>query len=280
MVACQSRGTDIAQSFQGIPGSVPENTVRNHRLAFEWDLGFRCGIGTVFESNKWDLSADFTWFRTHHSKTATSAGGQFLIPLNAIPPLFASFVKTDWKIHFYTLDLKLGQSYFISPKLSFHPCAGIQSAWISQHIHTKSALIPPFAGQLNIRGENGFFGIGPLLSMQGKWFIASGLHFLAEGAGSLLWGAFTVRQGQTGSSHLHLDTHQVVPAAQLKLGIGYETNIYHNKYRIACSAAFENQYFWNQNQLPRFSFFPFERFERFSEDLSLQGLTVNATFDF
>jgi hypothetical protein len=68
--------------------------------------------------------------------------------------------------------------------------------------------------------------------------------------------------------------------AQLQLGIGYETNIYHDKYRIEISARYENQYWWNQNQLPYFAYFEPERFQRYAEDLSFQGLTVDARFDF
>jgi hypothetical protein len=67
---------------------------------------------------------------------------------------------------------------------------------------------------------------------------------------------------------------------QMQIGMGYETNIHHNQYRISVNARYEHQYWWQQNQMPYFPLASTYKFRRFSDDLSLQGLTVDVRFDF
>jgi hypothetical protein len=272
-------GTDYAQLFEGDPEFTPLDSVKNYRLKFKSDFGFRAGIGKIFTHDRWDLFLNFTWFRTKNSSTASLHGGQFLTPLHQMVPLEASQVKFRWNIHFYTLDLNLGRSYFMSPKIALHPYAGLKTAWISQHVRTKSAIFSPSVETVSTKEKNGFWGIGPQIGIDGKWFLGYGFNLFALGGGSLLWGQFDVLHKEQ-SSPSRFNTHQISPMAQLQLGIGYETNIYHDKYRIEISARYENQYWWNQNQLPYFAYFSPERFQRYAENLSLQGLTVDARFDF
>jgi hypothetical protein len=273
-------GTDYAQLFYCQSGVSKTDEVQNRRLTFKWDLGFRAGIGKTFDHDKWDLSLNFTWFRAKNSATSSLHKGHFLTPL--LPP----DAKIDWDIYFYTLDLNLGRHYFVSPNLAFHPYLGLKSAWISQHVKTSNNLFFPWIGPLKTKQKNGFFGLGPQLGIEGKWFLDYGFHLFTSGGGSLLWGDFDLIYKEKNTPlnphlcKLDFDIYEVVPMAQFQIGIGYETNIYRDTYRIQISALYENQYWWNQNPLPRFPGFAPQRFNRYSEDLSLQGLTVDVQFDF
>ncbi len=279
-------GTDYAQLFYGHPGATPTDPAYNRRLKFKWDFGFRAGIGTTFNHDKWDLFLNFTWFRTKNSAATSLHGGMFIAPLIPAPLLNASQAKVHWNIHFYTLDLDLGRNYFISPRVAFHPYVGLKTAWISQHVRTSSQVFFPIAESLKTKDRNGFWGIGPQLGVEGKWFLDYGFNLFASGGGSILWGDFDITHKEvspallTRREKINLDVHDVAPMAQFQIGIGYETNVYHNTYRIEISARYENQYWWSQNQMPYFAAFLPERFQRYSEDLSLQGLTVDARFDF
>jgi hypothetical protein len=278
-------GTDYAQNFQTFPGTAAENNVRNRRLTFKWDFGFRAGIGTTFDHDKWDLFLNFTWFRANNSSASSLHGSEFLTPLITQPPVFASQVKAHWNLHFYVLDLTLGRHSFLSPQLALHPYAGIKNAWIPQHIRSSSKLISN-SERVRTKQRNEFWGIGPELGISGKWFLGSGFNLFALGGGSFLWGEFTIRHHTRSefsfalNQDLKLDTHLVVPMAEFQLGIGYETNLYHGKYRLEVSTRYENQYWWSQNQLPYFSSLPSGRFQRYCEDLSLQGITLDVRFDF
>jgi hypothetical protein len=276
-------GTDYAQLFQTLPHLASENSVHNRKLTFKWDYGFRAGIGKRFAHDDWDLFLNFTWFRAKNSSASSLHSSSFLSPLAPIPPLEASQVKCRWNIHFYTLDLNLGRSYFTSPKIAFHPYLGLKTAWIAQHIRGHQAVFSPSSIALKTEQKNTFWGVGPSLGLEGKWFLDYGLNLFASGGGALLWGDFDVRHQETARSLPHtfnLDIHQIAPMVQFQLGIGYETNIHYNTYRLSVSCRYENQYWWDQNQLPYFSSQRGVRFRRYTEDLSLQGITLDVRLDF
>lgn len=283
-------GNDYATVYSTPPSSANSKST-DRKLKFKWDFGFRAGIGTTFNHDRWDLYLNFTWFQTENSAASSLHGGAGLIPLLGAPPLgpnevtLGSQAKIHWRLHFYTLDLDLGRHYFVSPRLAFHPFVGLKSAWINQNQNTKSKY---FLDQLHLKTktENDFWGIGPQLGMEGKWFLGSCFNLFGSVAGSLLWGDFDVHQKQRDTLlneetyRLSLDMHSVVPMTQMQIGIGYETNLCHNRYHIAINTRYEHQYWWNQNQMPYFPLPNVYKYRRFGEDLSLQGLTVDVRFDF
>lgn len=273
-------GMDYAQLFKGNPGITSSDSVHNRKLHFKQNFGFRTGIGTTFNHDKWDLYLNFTWFQAENSAASSLHGGTFLTPLAVPPPSPASQVKIHSKLGFYTLDLNLGRPYFLSSMLAIHPFVGVKGASIPQHIHTKGKTLD--SKTFRVKQKNSFLGVGPNFGIEGKWFLDYGIHLFASGGASLLWGDFDVHhrvESPHPSKSFNLDIHEVVPAAQMQLGLGYETNFHRDIYRISVKVCYETQYFWNQNQLPYFSSIP-NRFQRYSEDLSLHGLTVNARFDF
>jgi hypothetical protein len=280
-------GNDYAQLFKNTPGSTGSTPVKNRQLDFKWDYGFRAGIGTTFQHDKWDLYLNFTWFRTDNSSASSlHDSGAFLSPLTVVPPISASQVKVHWNIHFYDFALNLGRHYFISSACALHPYFGIKTAFISQIKRSSSEVFSPFFGTLTTKDKNGFWGVGPDIGIEGKWFVISGFNLFGSAGGAILWGDFDVSHKEYSPSFaatrydFHLDTHQIVPMTQFQLGMGYETNVYHNRYHIAVNARYEYQYWWRQNQMPSFTFSPTLKFQRYNEDLSLQGITVDVRFDF
>ncbi len=283
-------GTDYAVLYDGFPETTKAHG-KNRKLNFKWDFGFKAGIGTLLDQDKWDLALYFTWFRTTNSSASSLHDGKLLVPLLGAeyPELTsevtfaASQVKSRWTIHFYTWDLNLGRHFFVSKRLAFHPYVGVKVALIDQHVRTRSELFLPYSTNLSTKIKNDFWGFGPMLGGEGKWFLGTHFNVFGSAAASILWGEFFIRQHQhlTKSllDSLELSIHEVVPAAQFQLGIGYETNIHRDRYHIAANVRYEEQIWWNQNQMPYFPVGTF-KYKRFSEDLTLQGITVDVRFDF
>ncbi|MES2121996.1 MAG: Lpg1974 family pore-forming outer membrane protein [Chlamydiota bacterium] len=282
-------GNDYAVRYKDVPGS-PEAKAKDLKLNFKWNWGFRSGIGTTFDHDRWDLYLNFTWFRADNSAAASTHGGPGVIPLLGAPVAggvnAATQAKIHWNIRFYNLDLNLGRNYFVSSKLALHPFVGLKTGWINQNQHTSAKLFVPVSTNLKTKTDNDFWGIGPNVGLEGKWFIGNCFNLFGSAAGAILWGDFDVHQKQHSSItdsttyRVDFDLHTVVPMAQMQIGMGYETNIYHNRYRIAVNARYEQQYWWQQNQMPYFPAASTFKFRRFSDDLSLQGLTVDVRFDF
>lgn len=193
--------------------------------------------------------------------------------------LFANQVKARWNIHFYILDLDLTKAFFLSPKIALHPYCGLKGASITQHVRSKAHSFFPTVSNFTSKDRNDFWGIGPALGCGAKYFLTNGLNLFGSLGGAVLWGDFTIRHKDTAQVQ-KFDTRQLSPMAQIQLGLGYETNVYHDHYRFSFNARYEMQYWWGQNQMPMFSSFVIGRFERYAEDLSLQGVTFDVRFDF
>lgn len=279
-------GTDYAQLWKD-PPLERSSSVNNRRLTFKWNYGFRTGIGKVFSHDRWDLFLDFTWFETENSNVSSLHGGAFLVPLMQIPlPLKASQIRAHWNLHFYTLDLTLGRDSFVSPQLAFHPFAGIKTAWIDQSARVHSEVFSPRSMILRSKDQSDFWGIGPSLGCEGKWFLDYGFHLFGSAAGAILWGNFDTHHRELSSSAhgpkncFDSDLHQISPMVQLQIGLGFETALYHDSFHIAVDTCYENQYWWNQNQMPQWTQSKTQRFQRLGEDLSFQGITTHVRFDF
>ena len=73
-------GTDYAVLYDGFPETTKADG-ENRKLNFKWDFGFKAGIGTLFNHDKWDLALYFTWFRTTNSAVSSLHDGKLLVPL-------------------------------------------------------------------------------------------------------------------------------------------------------------------------------------------------------
>ncbi len=250
-------------------------------LNFEWEPGYRVGIGNLFEHGGWDVYLNFTSFQTH-ARSSASSKVNGLIPLIGIQTLVFSHAHAHWNANFYDIDFTCGKTYFVSKYLCLHPQFGLTSAWIQQH---RRVRFENDVDVLRIHSKNNFWGIGPRVAFESQFYL--GKHFSLYGniAGALLWGSFHVHEKEIDRPldvefyFFRDNTHRMVPTVGFGLGLAFETNIYEDRYRIKVKAGYENQYWWRQNQMPVFNLFALD-FTPFTEDLSIQGLTVDFCLDF
>lgn len=275
-------GTEYALKNENSPFNP--NSIKGpiKHLNFDWEPGYKVGLGYLFDHDGWDLYLDFTSFKTHaHSSASSDIDGLF--PLMGIETNGFAKAKAHWHVDFYDLNLVLGKSYFVSKYLALRPHFGLTSAWIQQHRHARFKNLP--ISSLKLRGKNNFWGIGPRLGVDSQFYL--GRHFSLYGdiAGALLWGHFHVKEKErdiaTGSEiyDLHDHLHRMVATVGFSLGLSFETNFFDDSSHFMIKAGYEGQYWWRQNQWPIFNSFAVD-FTRQSEDLNLQGLTVDFRLDF
>ncbi len=249
-------------------------------LNFNWEPGFKAGLGYLFDRDGWDLYLNFTYLKTRaHSSTSSSVEG--IIPLLGEQTLTFGQASAHWKIHFYDLDLVLGRAYFVSKYLALHPYFGLTSAWIQQR---RRATYEDTVS-LKLKGRNNFWGIGPKLGTEAQFYLGRNFSLYGSVAGALLWGRFSVKEeekNQTAGTEyydLSYSLHRMVAMVGFGLGGAYETNFNQDRNHFMIKLGYEGQYWWRQNQLPVFNSLSNE-FTRQSEDLGMQGLTLEFRFDF
>ncbi|MBS0621149.1 MAG: hypothetical protein JSS61_06795 [Verrucomicrobia bacterium] len=262
-------GTDYLFENEFASTSTPYKGDVKH-AQFSWEPGVRLTAGCIFQ-HRWDLSFQFTYYATKATGSKRAGSDDLFFPLLGDTGSGYNFSKLHWTATLYDLDLRLGRSYFVSKYLSFHPFFALTNAWIPQHrtIHYKGASV-----EQKIHGSNRFWGIGPRAGTDLQFYLGGNFSVVGSFTAALLWGDFEVHE-----EDLVLDTHRMAPTAGYGVGFAYETYLYDEDYHLLAEIAYENQYWWRQNQFP-ILFSPSNSVERASEDLSLQGFSVRARFDF
>jgi hypothetical protein len=264
-------------------------------LDFDWDWGFRFGLGYNFEHDGWDAFLNYTYFDTNDSqKTAAGYNGS-VIPLKGTPsvtgvdtPLtYVTNASSSFKFDYDNLDLELGRNYFISKSLSFRPHFGLRSTWLDLTQRTN------FSGGnvlgdnlLQVYDSNNFWGMGPRAGVNSKWHLSNGFSVVGNVAGSLLYGYYKVQHQENDTTSLsnainiNANMHRFSPNAQMFLGLSYDKYIFSDKQHIGIALGWEIQYYWRINQMLTSDDFQVLKYERYSEDAAMYGITLDIRWDF
>lgn len=276
-------GTDYATTYSP---SFLENA-HGKQFHFNWTSGFRVGLGYLFERDAWDLYFSYTQIQDN----ANSSTKGTLFPLliyqdlgSSEMPIIADSAHIHWKAIFRNLDGELGREYFVGKWLSFHPTFGLKGAWIDQNIKVRYNNSTEHT-EFKTKFKNDFSGIGPKLGMNSNWFLGKGFSLYAGIAGALLWGDFNLKQTQENSDDatnvdLKSNFNRIVPTAQIRTGFLFDWFFNRDRCHIGISAGWEFQYWWNQNQIERFTDDQLPIYIRSSDDLSMQGFTLGLRLDF
>ncbi len=247
---------------------------------FKWEPGFKVGAGYVFEHDSCNAYMEYTWYKTHGSHKASS---NFVYPLVGNEGFTFDRSKGHWKVHFQNLDIVAGRNFFVSKFLALHPFGGLATAWIDQHRFFHFVTLD--SNRVSLKSKNDFWGIGARLGLNTRLFYNEYLSFYGNFSGNLLWGKFSVREREksktTGATfyNLHYHVHRMVPNAALGIGAVFEDNFAEDAYHFMIKMGYESQYWWNQNQLPEFGSIN-NAFHPASEDIGMQGLTIELRLDF
>lgn len=279
-------------SDYSLPLSEQTPTGKVSHTHFNWEPGFRTGVGYNFEHDAWDWYLNFTWLHANANNTARRHKNNTLAPQKGFPLSFnATKMRSHWHVHYYVLDLEVGRRFFVSKFLSFRPQFGLESAWISQR--RRYQLRGDFNRRNrifgeNIYGKNNFWGIGPRAGTESIWYFNSYFSLMGVLSGSLQWGEFDNHLKETALTSRRKmkrvdvdgDSHKLVPNVQMALGLSWDSNINDDMNHLGIRLSYEFQYWWRQNQFLNEQQSSATNFEHESKDLSLNGITLDVRFDF
>lgn len=257
---------------------LPNIFGRMEKLYFEWEPGYRIGASYGF-SDQWDFTASFTRMKPDGDAYEQAPFGGELEPISPYGVNGAIGSVTE-KLKYSVFNFEMGSSYFVSRSFYLRPHFGAQGAWIHQNIYASSS-----GDSVYNRFQNQFNGGGLRVGLDTKWFFDSHWNLVFNAAASALYGKckVTMRDYSTsGVDHTGADVSRVVPSVQSLVGLCWEMNFAEDNNHISLLIAYENSYWWRQNQLVRFentlSNAPYGT--RLSEDLGSQGMTFDLTLFF
>lgn len=262
-------GRDYAYSASNMTNSKPKTPFRGSvsEVSFDWDWGFKVGLGFIFSEEMWSLNCIYTRFITSNNEGEKKNWPEGFMGLTGyLTPALES--SSNYRISYNDISFEFGRNYYVSSNLNLQPFIGLKNTWIHQKqqskylINLKQDDLISFNSDLKDCCD--FWGIGPQMGLSSSWFITRVINILFKTSGSLLYGKYDVsdsyfsgevreiqgREEETNSSvFLKGDKSFISPFVDFTIGLGYQEYIYQDKLQLKISLAYEAQYYWRQNEM-------------------------------
>lgn len=253
-------------------------------VPFNWQAGFRVGLGYHYDQSAWDTQLEYTRYKTQKiSHVAANEGGIYSAYLanfyvnNANGAGFGPNYHNagiQWTFSYQSLAIELGRSFNIDCILKLRPKVGLTSAIINQDIDTDWQN-PTVATNFLTATENlknHFWGIGPYIGLDTTWFIYGntnqGLHLYGDVLAALMSGHWRFKDHYHNDASLSIDVYSdnINTAASMatgQFGIQWLGCLLDKPLRIRLG--YEAQVWFNQVQYYSFNM------GRLDNLMSLQG---------
>ncbi|MBS0652463.1 MAG: hypothetical protein JSR39_02935 [Verrucomicrobia bacterium] len=265
-------------------------------VEFNWQSGFRVGLGYNLGHDQWDTDLTWTWFMDHGSGNAESSANQIFSTIAS--PIFNALIsakkaKSDLELHLNLLDWELGREFYTGKWLTVRPFGGLRTGWVNQNWKTEYfdpgsfRSVPLKKFQVDLKQE--FWGIGLRGGLDTEWSLISGLSIYGNGAVSLLYGFFrdarleksTSMAGIKGRNLFGVSSKRCEQAiAELQLGLRWDQMFSHDRFHLRIQTGWEHMVFFDHNHL-FFYLDPFSaNLSEYGGNLSFQGWSSSVRFDF
>lgn len=272
---------------------------------FEYEPGFKVGMGLKFRHDGWDLFAQYTRLQSEKSDSKTSlrrdADGDsnvqnnlLLVGIGQTASSWFQEAEADWSLHFNVLDLELGRNFWISKWLTLRPFVGMKFSWIDQDFDVEyenlqfQVLGVPTGSEIEMDMDLDQSSVGLRAGLNTAWYMWKKWSIYGDFAISGIWNDFDssrkdryeVPTGQVPGFeqtvyNVHRDSHRVTAVLEWGLGLRFETAFHNDDFMFMLQAGWEEQIWFDQNQ-----FITTPIAAQPSTDLNFEGLTIKAGFYF
>lgn len=238
-----------------LPGGVVTSTFKGKARdpRFNWNPGFRLGTGFNLGCSKWDVAAYWTHFYSN-----SHGGGN----------------RPHWKIHFDTVDVIVGYDCDLFCCFTIKPFAGLRGAGIRQRLRIRDLSTSPIAESSHTRNKERFFGIGPLIGLEGDWWLGCGFSLYANASVGWLYGNFHVKLNELDRFVDAIDTSRIkkrldntLAVADAALGIRWQ-KCFCNNMRLVLQCGLEHHRYFDYNRFGSYG------------DLSFDGVNFSGAVEF
>jgi len=280
-------GMDIAYptTIISVIPEVPQNSgfITQH---FNYQPGFKCGLGFNFSDDKWVGLFEYTYFRMKKSNSPKEPpvdirGGtpvwQTTNWLDNSPA--AVIISTKWKLKLDILDGTLSRPYYEGRKLTVQPFVGMRTAWLRQRFNISVIEYSSYATVSH--NQSNSWMIGPRAGCKGSWLLGKGFRFEGDFAGDLLYTRFnTVKHRQDSESIKFHHLFQIRPSADMELGLGWGSYFDQQNYHFDLLATYCFNVMWGQNQMRSLADDYQTHNGAEAGDLQIHGVNASVRLDF
>lgn len=281
--------TDFVNLHGSNPGTpfvgTPEKPFRfdiTQRYQFNLSPGLRVALAYNSDFDNWKASAEFEWLPSVASvnePTQTRQDGHYIntnypemyYPGNTRAPIFGN-ASARLQVNYYLLDLVLSRGAYLSKKFSFEPQFGLKATWIYYDTTQKTwndtegndQDIPDGTSWL-IRVFNDVWGVGPMMALDGNYFISSGFSIFTYGNFAVLFGeakttyynGFVVAEEIPGNIKVEDLDRMMTLTLRGIVGLQYDTEVTAGEQHMRIRAGFDTRFYLQQ--FPRVNFYAYEK---------------------
>lgn len=183
-------------------GNVAIFSNKDRHMHFDWNPGFRLGIGQRLVPCHLDMSLIWTTFRTKAHSHQRDDGSSNLFSFSGASSSSnpRAFVHRHWTLDYNTCDLVLGRSFcFDTYCFGLCPFLGVRGAWIQQRLHSKA--VTKFGSEIDSeinyivssKDRQNLWGVGPYVGLEANWGIGCHFSLFASLDVGLLYGRSNIR---------------------------------------------------------------------------------------
>jgi hypothetical protein len=252
---------------------------------FDFKSGFKVGMGMNFERDNWVTDVHYTRLVCDHHTTHTAPSGYHIEALWLEDTDNMSYVSSAWKFKYNMLDWNLGRPFYCGTKLSFAPFIGVRGGWIGQHFNLSYTTVADSAIVHSYSRINSWL-VGPRVGIGSSWMLGEGFRLFGDIDGGLYYQRsrthyqpYDADDVTVLAANMYDKTGAITPNIDLDIGLGWGAYFADNGWHFDLSAAYEFNYYWNQNRMSYLK----DLYNTISGDLGdlmIQGLTVKARLDF
>lgn len=222
-------GFDFAINDPGRDGATV-GTVES--LNYELRSGVRPSLGYRIGETRWDVLAEYTYFRSSAGRDVPSLPTGVLYPTVTRPGFIdeASYAHAYASIEYNTFDAVIGRRFCVDDHLGIRMFGGFRWATIRQD---EVVQFDGIDAQISYtQSKSSFDGFGPILGGEVVWAGWKGFHLYARASGGLLTGQtknpLVELNNLGGSTYVNLDydSHKVVPVAGVGIGGGWQYRMF------------------------------------------------------
>ncbi len=278
-------------SEENLPYATQVKATDNRRklntIDFNWDWGFRVGLGGNSSRDGWDIDIYWTRIRneTHnrtHGTSSTAIQEFWTTAANAEPLGTFNEAKAHGHSLLNQIDLDLGREFYVGNFLTTRPFVGLRYTWIHQKYHVEYGnSIDEFA---KLRSR--FWGFGFAAGLDTNWWLGNGFSIYGDSDISVIFGNFNVHEKGTLSGSTiwtaSNKTNAGRPIFDIGMGFQYRDTFCDESFALTIRAGYEYHLYFNQNMFIQVNngSSTFENFNPLGGNLGYQGASASMQFDF
>lgn len=280
-------GTGFSYETEASNANLPLNGSTNI-LKYPWGYGFNLGAGKEFVENNWDVGFLFTYFNRKGKNNFYSTGDQVQVALKGTQLTTQTFTSSavSGHVEYDNLDVYLRKNFLFLQSFYLSPAIGVRTSWLDllqQEIYTGGSI---GANRLLVKEKSKFWGIGPSISGEAKWFLPSGFYLKSALGMAVEYGPAKVsyKESYSTSSNNTISLQDrarcFLPNFDYDLSIGYGDYIPSTNKHLNLEIGFGGNYWFNGSRTLHFYQSSPPRYHQTGEDVNFYGLRISAAIQF